>query len=225
MSQQRFTFLLAALLLLLLVAPVAQTLYSRGYVSAGPGLLALLFAAVLLAALPAVGRSRTTIAIALALAAPAIVLRVVDVLTQNRAVRVGHHAFGILFVGLAIALILRYLFTTKRVTLNTVNASLCIYMLLGVLWSSAYSVVVSLQPDAFSIATGAEQSITMLYYSFTTLTTLGYGDIAPVSDVARMLAVIEAVVGQGILVVLVARLVGLHVAQSTADTSDRASRD
>ena len=60
-----------------------------------------------------------------------------------------------------------------------------------------------------------ERSIALLYFSFTTLTTVGFGDITPVSAFARMFSVTEAIAGQVILVVLVARLVGMHVAQST----------
>ena len=58
---------------------------------------------------------------------------------------------------------------------------------------------------------GAERSITALYYSFVTLTTLGYGDITPVSASARMLSVVEAIIGQLYIAVLVARMVGLNI--------------
>ncbi len=54
-----------------------------------------------------------------------------------------------------------------------------------------------------------------IYYSFVTMTTLGYGDIVPVNPAARMLSVLQALTGQLYLVVLVARLVGLHIAHST----------
>ncbi len=64
---------------------------------------------------------------------------------------------------------------------------------------------------------GGKQSIYPVYFSFVTLTTLGYGDIVPTSATARMLAAAEAVTGQLYLAVLVARLVGLHISQSPRD--------
>ena len=100
-----------------------------------------------------------------------------------------------------------------------------IALILGFLWVSLYSVVESIQPGAFLLpqdGLGAfnEQDqegdifSRQLYFSFVTLLTLGYGDLVPVHSVARLLAITEAFVGQVFLVVLVARLVGVHVAQS-----------
>jgi hypothetical protein len=61
---------------------------------------------------------------------------------------------------------------------------------------------------------GKGEPTAVLYFSFATLTTLGYGDIVPVSAIARTLATLEAITGQLYLAVLVARLVGLHIAES-----------
>lgn len=66
---------------------------------------------------------------------------------------------------------------------------------------------------------GGETRLTFIYYSFITITTLGYGDITPLTDVARSFAITEAVIGQIYLVLLVARLVGIHIAQSTSKES------
>ena len=64
---------------------------------------------------------------------------------------------------------------------------------------------------------GESDFLTWVYFSFTTLTTLGYGDVAPRSDVARMLAILEALIGQIYLVVIVARLVGSYMRRPTED--------
>ena len=137
---------------------------------------------------------------------------------------------GLLFFAFAIVLIIRHLIEAQHVTLNTISASLCAYMLLGVFWANVYSLLELLEPGAFSIPSrvgaeagiGAERTLDLLYYSFTTMTTLGYGDITPSSAFARMFAVTQAVVGQVILVVLVAHLVGLRVAQSVEKSNGRA---
>lgn len=225
-SKHRFTFLLAALLLLLLLAPVVQVFSDKGDGNWGAGAVAFLFALVLLTAVPAVSNTRGVTVVAIALAIPSIVLRMIDVASPSYVFRFAHHVFEILFLTYAIVLIVRYLFVSDRVTLNTVNASLCIYMLLGVLWFNAYVLLDMLDRNAFSILDGQfadtrpaalmiERSIALLYFSFTTLTTVGFGDITPVSAFARMFSVTEAIAGQVILVVLVSRLVGMHVAQST----------
>jgi hypothetical protein len=224
-SEHRFTLLLTTLLLLMLVAPAVQVLRDRGHGDWSAVLITLLFSLVLLAAIPAVSRTRGSIAMAVILVGPAIMLRALDVVYRNDAVQLAHLVSGSLFFVFAIVAIMRYLIDTQRVTSNTISASLCVYMLLGVFWATVYSLLELLEPGTFSVPAhqgvdpgvagiGTERTIDLLYYSFTTLTTLGYGDILPVSAFARMFAVTEAVVGQVILVVLVAHLVGLRVAQT-----------
>ncbi len=70
---------------------------------------------------------------------------------------------------------------------------------------------------------GGEKSLIPMYYSFVALTTLGYGNIVPVSPPARILAILEATLGQIYLTVLVARLVGLHIAHVTFRSSGNLS--
>ena len=124
LSQHRFTFLLAALLLLLLFAPLVQVLSDKGHASWGAGAVTFLFGLVLATAVPAVSNTRAATGIAIVLAIPSIVLRMIDVASPSYAVRFAYHVFGILFLTYAIVLIVRYLFVSVRVTLNTVNASL-----------------------------------------------------------------------------------------------------
>jgi hypothetical protein len=89
-------------------------------------------------------------------------------------------------------------------------------------WSFIFGAVESLHPGSFSIPEiqGISTSRHFLYYSFVTITTLGYGDITPVTSLARSLSTLEAVIGQLYLVVQVAWLVGVHVSQSMLKRSD-----
>jgi hypothetical protein len=134
-------------------------------------------------------------------------------------------ADGAILLGFTIMVLFRHLFTTDAVTWNTIAASLCIYLLMIVLWAEFYAIVALLDPAAFRlpadhVSVGAYKSFTglgsaiALYYSLVTMTTLGYGDIVPVSPPARALAGLQAVTGQLYIAVLVARLVGLHIAHS-----------
>ena len=92
-----------------------------------------------------------------------------------------------------------------------------VYLFIGLLWSDIYAILEHLQPGSFSFA--HSQAGTKLsdfsYYSFVTLTTLGYGDITPLTSKARAFAMLEAIIGQLYLVVLIARLVGLHISHSS----------
>jgi len=100
---------------------------------------------------------------------------------------------------------------------HRIMGAVAAYLLLGVIWSLAYYITALLIPEAFifskSPASGDGESIQsqLFYFSFITLTTLGYGDIAPVHPTARMLAILEGVAGQLFPAILIARLVALHV--------------
>ena len=125
--------------------------------------------------------------------------------------------------------ILRHVVTRKRVTRDTILGAICVYMLLGVCFYHLFTIVELWDPGAFTL-TGrllAEADAQMrpagrypelVYYSFVTLTTLGYGDITPVHPLARSLATFEAVVGQLYLAVLVAALVGTLLAQAREES-------
>ncbi len=123
------------------------------------------------------------------------------------------------FLGLsAVAAIRQVLFYLHNGT-NRLTGALCVYLLLGTIWSLAYELVEFLAPGSFNIAAVGipqDHSTQWLYYSFVTLTTLGYGDITPISNTARVLTYTEAIVGVSYLAVMVAGLVGAHVAEESA---------
>ena len=115
-----------------------------------------------------------------------------------------------LFVFLVVVLTLT--FRSGVINFHRIQGAVAAYLLLGVLWAHAYALLASLRPDAFSGARIAgEGPRGFLYFSFVTLTTVGYGDILPLHPVARSLAMLEAVIGSLYLAILVARLVSLSV--------------
>ena len=222
----RFVVLLGGLTLLMLSAPLVGDLGPGRY----PGLAALvtniLFVTMLLSAAFAVCRSRLTVIIVSALAVPSVVLHATAALGGPAEPAVATHVLDLLYLGCTAVLVLRHLLHSERVTVDAISASVCVYLLLGVLWAVAYSLLETLDPGSFifalaagdearSMSFGGEESIFPLYFSFVTLSTLGYGDIVPASSSARMFAAVEAIMGQIYLTVLVARLVGLHIAHST----------
>jgi hypothetical protein len=104
-------------------------------------------------------------------------------------------------------------FAPGRITPQRLQGSVVVYLNLGLIFASAYRLIGELNPTAFNNAGGqAAEYGTMLYFSLTTLTTTGYGDISPVDPFARGLANLEAVLGQFYLAITVARLVSLQIA-------------
>ncbi len=131
-----------------------------------------------------------------------------------------HLAFFIL-VG---KVVLTDVLTGDRVGVQKMYGAACLYILLGLAWAHAYQLIEALaglgegvgpvfMEHGEALSLGQDSMPTFLYFSFITLTTLGYGDIQPVHEVARLCAGAEAIVGQLYLTILVARLVGLHISQ------------
>jgi voltage-gated potassium channel Kch len=111
---------------------------------------------------------------------------------------------------------LHFFVNSKKIDFNIVIASIVVYLLIALVWAEAYNLIEIASPGSFNFAVmiseaGAEH---FTYFSFITITTLGYGDIIPATNLARAVSMLEAFVGQVYLVVLVARLVGMQIAQS-----------
>jgi hypothetical protein len=130
--------------------------------------------------------------------------------------------FGILFMAFMVIVILSFIFREQNVTSNTIYAAIVVYLLMAIMWAFVFSALESIHPGSFAISEGQIEvgRPLFIYYSLITITTLGYGDITPLTAQANAFSSIEAVTGQIYLVVLVARLVGMHIAQSM----DRKSR-
>ena len=113
------------------------------------------------------------------------------------------------------------------VTADKIYGALCVYLLIGYAWAFGYAILEQLEPGSFSAPTESGATVDyiarvmrMRYFSFVTLTTVGFGDITPQSPAARTFATLEAIMGQLYLAVLVARLVGLHIVNNTRATDD-----
>lgn len=179
---------------------------------------------VLLAALYAFRSARFYFAIALILLFPSIGSRLVLLFTWNPTIEVVGAISSCLFLAVTVVALVSRLFTVKSVTLDTISASICAYLLMGVAFAYAFAALELGNPDSFNrallqrpaghIAPLIGSLQTFIYYSFVCLTTTGFGDISPISDGARSLSVMESVFGQLYMAILIARLVGLEVGQS-----------
>jgi hypothetical protein len=116
-------------------------------------------------------------------------------------------------IGLICFILLSQVFRAGTVTSARVQGAIAVYLLLGLGWAHCYHIANRLSPGSFhsSVGGGFFSVVEWYYYSFATLTTLGYGDIVPIKQVSRSLAIGEALTGQLYLTVLIARLVALEV--------------
>jgi hypothetical protein len=207
----KFTLLLGALLLLVLAPLAVGDAVERSLIFGLAFIVVMLFGVLV-----TVDRRRLLV--------PALLMAGLAILAQLSAFAYGEHQFPELrlalytgFVAFIAGLIVRDVLKAERVTWDKIQGAVCAYLLIGVAWALLYAWVEVGDPQAFARSGERAASYTgepLFYYSFVTLTTLGYGDIAPVSQTARTLSWLEAAFGQIYLVVLVARLVSLHLTQS-----------
>lgn len=132
------------------------------------------------------------------------------------------HVADIVFLVAITVYVFRDVITATRATANIIYGSIAIYFLFMLIWSRAYAVIAWIFPESFNLGAvtategfGPDRYLgQFVYFSFVTMTTLGYGDITPVTTGVRMLSGFQAVFGQLYLAILVARLVGLNIAQA-----------
>ena len=113
-------------------------------------------------------------------------------------------------LGLLAAVVLAQTFGGADVSIHHVQGAVAAYLLLGLVWAAAYALVAALHPGAFASNVSLQQDRSFVYFSFVTLTTVGFGDVTPVHSTARSLVVLEALTGQLYPAVLLARIVTLH---------------
>jgi len=117
--------------------------------------------------------------------------------------------FSVVFLLFAITVLIKRISSREVVTTDTIKGGVSVYFLIGILWTFLYRVALGFDPNAYSHITN--ETVDCFYYSFSTLTTLGPGDITPVTTVAKFLAILEAFAGQVYLAIFIAQLMGLHL--------------
>ena len=204
--------LLLFLLLLIVVSP-SIAIEGTGF------LLELSFDAILLAGVYSVGAGRHRWPF-LMLTAVTLAIRWGEHFSGVGALDVGALFITVLWLVYAVSIIIANLFQRRDVTIDTILGAVVAYLLVAVAFTLVFEIMELRHPGSFSgvpdNATDhrAELGSSMMYFSLVCITTMGYGDILPVSSLARPLAVLEGVFGQLYLAVMIARLVGLHLVGS-----------
>ncbi len=171
----------------------------------------IVFGLVLVSGVAALSHRRGTTILASLVAALAIGTRLATFLTPS--VAVARVAMWLALVSLLVltVLTLAQVFRAGPITTHRILGSIAAYLLIGLTWMVAYQLVLTSLPEAFHFPETENRALALLYFSFVSLTTVGYGDITAVAPVARSLAAGEALVGQLFPAILIARLVSMEI--------------
>ena len=214
-GRARHLVLLISLLLLFLVSPFVVS------VRYGTVIITIASAIVMVSGTYAVSERRRFFVVTLVVAAAAVATNWLMVALQREWIAVASHGLTLLLLGLFAVGILGDVLHGGRISADKIYGAICVYFLVGFAWTFGYAIMELINPGSFSGLVDTDradyvgQVLQMSYFSFATLTTLGYGDIVPRSPAARTLATLEAAMGQVYLAVLIARLVGLHIVHSS----------
>ena len=211
--KERFLFVLVSLLGFLFLSPLFRKFTALG------NLLEIFLTVILLSSIYAVSQKKSDFIIATLLVLPLLFSTWTNFFFKSPALPLVYTCSGILFFAFMAFTILSFVLNKNKVTLNVIYAAIVAYLFIAFMWAFVFTLVETVQPGSITMTAADENFFHFLYYSFVTITTLGYGDITPTSEIARSLSMIEAVIGQIYLVVLVARLVGIHIAQSMKENS------
>lgn len=200
---------------LLLALPLVVLLVLYPYLEdtfLGTIALKIISTATLITAVYAVSERRFLLYLALFLAVPAIGIGWSNYFVQSQAIVLAQGLSSILLYSFTTLAILRSIIR-GRLTDDMIFGAVAIYLLMGITWANAYSVAAAVNPETFQIDQGSGEggALTysdLLYFSFITLTTVGFGDITPLTAQVRSLAYLEAVSGSLFMAVFIARLIG-----------------
>lgn len=201
----RFRLLLGSLLIVIIVSPLIE---SGGW---GDLALAIVFLLVLLAAVFAVVDSRLIRISVIVLAGVWLVVKFAGFISESDALVTTSRVVLVPFLSLAGYYVLRAIIKAEVVSLDVVAGGVAVYLMLAVIWAIIFGVIEFFDPGSFTFADGTDlvDWNQLLYFSLTTITTLGYGDIHPLTPLAQIWSTLEAATGLIYMAVLMARLVSL----------------
>jgi len=209
--QRRFFVLLVFILLTIVLTPFLDDFIETRI------LMDVLLTVIFFAIIFAIKSKRSQLIIASILVLPLILSTWSHYIYDYTPLSLATRIFGALFFGYAVMIILQIIARSTEVTRETIFAAVVAYMLIALMWAFLYMILESLIPGSFAFPEQAaiSESQRFHYLSFITITTLGYGDITPMTSKASALAMVEAVIGQIYMVVLVAWLVGMYVSRKS----------
>lgn len=201
-----FNFMVSIVLLLILSAVLEGVKYGYYVLNLASNLVFLL-------GVYATGKNKRTIIILLILGLPWVFSDWIFI-TSTQSIFA-----SILYFLFITGILLNHILKSKEVTQDTLYGAVCVYLLLGLFWMTLYGCIEYFYPGSVFVSNNAANlgdlsTNDLIYYSYTTLSTLGYGDITSVTPLGRILSVLEAIAGQLFIAVLIARLVSIYTAKA-----------
>ena len=216
--KHKLLLLLIALLSLMIVLPFMDERHANYIIT-----MEFFITAILIFGIYVVSTNKQLLTVAILIALLIFTVIWFNIFLQEKDLLVFSLLLEILFFIITAVTILAYVLDYHKVTADKLYGAVCVYLFIGIMWALLYLVIETVSPGSFAMTNGSKFPGTyahpayfsqFMYYSFVTMTTLGYGDIVPLTNPARAFATLEAVVGQLFVVVLIARLVGLHITHS-----------
>jgi hypothetical protein len=216
LPNKRLIYLLIAIVFFLVVNPFFH--------DAGRAWMSVVFAGFLIPFLAVwiVAEHRKHLIIATALAVPFVLVSWITRFDPSALLIAVRYLLAVAFYGFAVYVVLHNIHK-REVTIDVIVGSVSAYLLIGVMWAFLYQLLNLISPGSFLSTIASETgsgTIDYFYYSFVTLTTLGFGDIVPVSSVARSFTALEAVTGVLFMAIVIARVIGLHVVKKGSVLGD-----
>jgi len=205
-KHKMFNFMVSIIILLILSAVLEG--YKYGYL-----VLNTLSTIVFILGIYAAGRNKRNLVILIILGLPWFLAEWIFIESTETVFT------SILFFLFITGTIIDHILHTEEVTVNTLYGAVCAYLLLGLLWASIYGFLEYVSPGIIFVTNNTDivdhlTTNEIIYYSYTTLTTLGYGDITSLTPEGRIVSVLEAIIGQLFIAFLVARLVAIYTAKA-----------
>ena len=211
-KRANFIYLLAALLAFLILSPVVEILFP----DSASIILNFTFTLTIVIGVWSLIDDRKWFQFGLGLAAFSFLLSLLGFFYPSHIIYIASTLVLLFFLINSLILAIKHILFGPRIDVNKIVGSVTIYLLIGIIWALLYALVEAVIAGSFSgnlLNVGDSQFWDLIYFSFVTLTTLGYGDILPVNTYARTLAYMEAIAGQFYIAILVASLVGAHLSE------------
>jgi hypothetical protein len=208
-SKQRFLILLCLILGLLVLVPILiRFVAARIFVD-------IFLTAIVISMVYTISHKKGHVIVGVLLAIVMLASLWLQYFYSNKAILAIGMIAGALFIGVVITSILIFIFRSEEINREIIYAAILLYLMAALMWAFVYTFLELIDPASFNIDLSRPQDYLLVfqYFSFVTLTTLGCGDITPVTEMAKAITVLEAVVGQLYLVVAVAWLVGMYVSK------------
>jgi len=215
-ERTNFSFLLVALLLFLAIIPLADDLGIGG----APIFRGLVFSGLLVIGVCSLRGGGRYFTLGMIFVVGGVVLNILAIQMHSLFFQHGSLLSMIGFLLVAITFTLKQVAFGNDISANRLLGAVCVYLLLGVIGALSYSMIELTMPGSFSgfeAWSDGDWDSEWLYFSFVTMTTLGYGDLLPISATARALAYLQAVFGQFYIAVLVAGLVSAYISHRQSD--------